>query len=576
MKIKPVGGKMKRNDLQAITVVILLLISHGTVMSQIPEDYPFKTYLDSFDYLYITGQDGNFDIETTKYPPLGFGFEWRRNYPNPGIDRGMDLVLDADRNVYVCGYLQSSNGYSDIAILKHEQSLGNVNFAKRINSAKEDKSFGIAREGSHFYVAGFKTTRNLKDFFIAKFNLEGDTVWTRTFNNSDYNRDDVATDILVDGNFVYAIGYTYNGEGFKNDIILYTCDLNGENAITQIVNRKFTNETPTAFIFARINDGPPVQKSRTAVVVVSDRPFGQGGNNFLTYYFKDNSTTSLNWMRDFAGGNSTVSIPTSIAADPLGNVYVTGYTNMNAGNGYDFVSMKYNKDDGSYGWNNPSVLFYDSLNGNDKASSIKVKNSRIYIAGSSDSTQNGYYVAAYNQVQGYPQKDYDNVFVPSFSRNGAVNQNMKRAAVVELDSSGNAYLIAQSWNETEAYYAIRKYDQQGNVIHTIDPYEHLFGGSESDNSTSQLQTAEEITLLRNYPNPFNPSTVISYKLQKTNYIELKVYDNSGKLVSILYSGIQQPGEYSVTFDATGLSSGMYYAVLNTGGSLSRIRMAVVK
>lgn len=84
------------------------------------------------------------------------------------------------------------------------------------------------------------------------------------------------------------------------------------------------------------------------------------------------------------------------------------------------------------------------------------------------------------------------------------------------------------------------------------------------------------SLLRNYPNPFNPETVISYKIKNTNYIELKVYDISGKLVSNLYSGIQQPGEHAVTFDASGLSSGMYYAVLNAGGSVSRIRLAVVK
>jgi hypothetical protein len=104
----------------------------------------------------------------------------------------------------------------------------------------------------------------------------------------------------------------------------------------------------------------------------------------------------------------------------------------------------------------------------------------------------------------------------------------------------------------------------------------LFGASESDNVTAQHPTTEGITLLRNYPNPFNPETVISYKLQMTNYIELKVYDISGKLVSNLYSGIQQPGEHSVTFDAVGLSSGMYYAVLTAGESVSRIRMAVVK
>ena len=249
---------------------------------------------------------------------------------------------------------------------------------------------------------------------------------------------------------------------------------------------------------------------------------------------------------------------------------------MNAGNGYDFVSMKYNKDSGSYGWNSPSVIFYDSLNGNDKASSIKVKNNRIFIAGSSDSTQNGYYVAAYNQVQGYPHKDFDNVFVPSFSRNGAVNQNVKRAAVIELDSSGNTYLIAQSWNETQAYYAIRKYDQQGNVIHTIDPYEHLFGGSESDNTTSQLQTTEEITLLGNYPNPFNPVTNIRYDLQQDNFVTIRVYDVLGKEVVTLVNENKKAGKYLISFNGTGLSSGIYLYKIKAGEYEHTRRMTLLK
>ena len=564
---------MKQVNLQALASAILLLTGFSSVKSQIPVDYPFKTYLDTADNLYITGFNSSFDIETRKYHAETGDPAWRKSYSNLGFDQGMDLVLDGEQNVYVCGHLHSSNGNSDIAILKHEPSLGNIIFTQRITFSKEDKSYGIAREGSYFYVAGFKTTRNLKDFFIAKFNVEGDTIWTRTFNNSEYNRDDVATDILVDGNFVYAIGYTYNGETYKNDIILYTCDLNGENSRTEIVYRKHTNETPTAFTFAKIWDAPPLQKSRTAVVVVTDKPFGQGGNNFLTYYFKDDNTSSLYWIRDFAGGGSSVSIPTAIAADPQGNVYVTGYTDMNAGNGYDFVSMKYNKDDGSYGWSTPSVIFYDSLNGNDKASSIKVKNSRIYIAGTSDSTQNGYYLAAYNQVQGYPVKDYDNVFVPSFSRNGAVNDNMKKAAVVELDSSGNTYLIAQSWNETEAYYAIRKFDSEGNIIHTIDPFENLF--RESDEDEIKIGKSENLHL-SNYPNPFNPSTKINYKLHNTSYVQLNVFDITGRHIAKLVDAKQYAGNYEVQFNAVDLPSGVYYSVLTAGEKVERSRMVLIR
>ena len=185
-------------------------------------------------------------------------------------------------------------------------------------------------------------------------------------------------------------------------------------------------------------------------------------------------------------------------------------------------------------------------------------------------------MAAYNQVQGYPQKDYDNVFIPSFSRNGAVNQNMKRAAVVELDSSGNTYLIAQSWNETEAYYAIRKYDQQGNVIHTIDPYEHLFGGSESDNASSQLQTTEEITLLGNYPNPFNPVTNIRYDLQQDNFVTIRVYDVLGKEVVTLVNENKKAGKYMISFNGTGLSSGIYFYKIKAGEYEHTRRMTLLK
>ena len=218
---------MKSKILQTIAAYILILVCCNSVKSQIPEDYPFKTYLDTADNLYVTGQNGEFDIETTKFPGTSTNYEWSVGHLNPGFDRGMDLALDAEENVYVSGFLQSQNGYTDLCLLRHNKVQGTISMVKVLNFPKEDKFYGIAREGDYFYAAGFKTTRNLKDFFLVKFNLDGDTIWTRTFNNSDYNRDDVATDILVDNNFVYAIGYTYKGEGFKNVIILYTCDRHG-------------------------------------------------------------------------------------------------------------------------------------------------------------------------------------------------------------------------------------------------------------------------------------------------------------------------------------------------------------
>ena len=59
-------------------------------------------------------------------------------------------------------------------------------------------------------------------------------------------------------------------------------------------------------------------------------------------------------------------------------------------------------------------------------------------------------------------------------------------------------------------------------------------------------------LFHNYPNPFNPSTVIRYSITDNQFVDLKIYDASGKQVSALVSQKQSPGRYKVTFDGSGL------------------------
>jgi hypothetical protein len=294
----------------------------------------------------------------------------------------------------------------------------------------------------------------------------------------------------------------------------------------------------------------------------------------MTYYFNENLTTSLIWAKQYDAPPGTMSIPTAIAPDSAGNVFVTGYTNNRNRNNYDFVTMRYNRQDGSPGWNNPSHLYYDSLNGNDKASSVKVSRSRLYVAGTSDSTQYGYYIAGYNQIQATPTREFDNVFIPSFNDDGSSNRPMQKAAVVELDSSGNVYLIAQAWNETEAYFAIRKFSPTGEILYTIDPFENLFRQNGSDRPG--LETRSSGTSISNYPNPFNPKTRITFSLNEKSDVSIKIYDMSGKLVKDLYRGTNEAGEYSVDFDASELPSGIYYSVLTAGSRTVKNRLALVK
>ena len=63
---------------------------------------------------------------------------------------------------------------------------------------------------------------------------------------------------------------------------------------------------------------------------------------------------------------------------------------------------------------------------------------------------------------------------------------------------------------------------------------------------------------QNYPNPFNPTTNIRYNIVKTSKVTLKIFDILGREVRALVNTVQVPGEYTVTFNAQNLASGVYF------------------
>lgn len=75
---------------------------------------------------------------------------------------------------------------------------------------------------------------------------------------------------------------------------------------------------------------------------------------------------------------------------------------------------------------------------------------------------------------------------------------------------------------------------------------------------------DKFELYQNYPNPFNPETVISYQLPKKNFVSLKIFDVLGKEVAVLMNQESEAGFHQVKFDASSLSSGIYFYVLQSG------------
>jgi hypothetical protein len=83
-------------------------------------------------------------------------------------------------------------------------------------------------------------------------------------------------------------------------------------------------------------------------------------------------------------------------------------------------------------------------------------------------------------------------------------------------------------------------------------------------------------LSQNYPNPFNPTTTINFQIPSTAYVVLKVYNILGKEVATLVNETKEAGSYKATFNASKLSSGVYFYTLKTGNFISTQKMMLIK
>lgn len=68
-------------------------------------------------------------------------------------------------------------------------------------------------------------------------------------------------------------------------------------------------------------------------------------------------------------------------------------------------------------------------------------------------------------------------------------------------------------------------------------------------------------LHQNYPNPFNPATTIAFSLPQSGFVILKVYNILGEEVTTLLEAHKPAGQYAINFDASALTSGIYYYTL---------------
>ena len=104
------------------------------------------------------------------------------------------------------------------------------------------------------------------------------------------------------------------------------------------------------------------------------------------------------------------------------------------------------------------------------------------------------------------------------------------------------------------------------------------GNFEYFNLSNEIEVGApgQYELNQNFPNPFNPSTKISFDLPKDGNVSIKVFDNSGREVAELVNEFRTAGYYTVNFVPSNISSGIYFYRMDAGGFVKVMKMALVK
>jgi hypothetical protein len=174
-------------------------------------------------------------------------------------------------------------------------------------------------------------------------------------------------------------------------------------------------------------------------------------------------------------------------------------------------------------------------------------------------------------------------FVFAYSTDDASYTNMVTVTKTSDDNTPQTYVLPSSLSGT-VYIQVVDTDHTKELTNLDVIYvDHMFIRSASakqiahDDYPVEGSLPTEITLYRNYPNPFNPSTTIRYDLTESGHVTLTVYDMMGRMVSTLVDCEQEAGVYTQVWEAVDtqgqqLSSGVYLYRLQVGSHVQTMKM----
>ncbi|MBU1983101.1 T9SS type A sorting domain-containing protein [bacterium] len=435
---------------------------------------------------------------------------WTRTYGGSRYDEAYSVQQTDDGGYIMAGWTDSFGAYSQDFYLVKTDSEGNTQWTRIYGGSDSEEAYSVqqAFDGGYI-VAGYTASfgAGVRDFYLVKTNSQGDTLWTRTYGGNGY---DVArsTSPTDDGGYVVA-GSIYYLDSYTTDFYLV----------------KTEPEYPNVGYVTLISPGPPDWDYRLNWI----------SGAISQFKFTDFCPGTVGSVTGPAGSHWTaINYPDSIVFTsliPLTSGILDTFTLSHPWCS-DVVTWIVGDSSGEVDGPLPvELISFDAV--------ASAQGIRVSFSTASETNNDRFEILRGERAEG----EFIRIAVLPSQGNSATEQGYE---YTDTDvNPGQTY-----------WYYLADVDLNGS---RAEHREMMVSATALD-----LVAVPSSYSLSVYPNPFNPSTTISFSLLEAGAVRVAVYDVGGRWIQTLVDEKRSAGNHRVTFDARELPSGVYFVRMESG------------
>jgi hypothetical protein len=474
--------------------------------------------VDSLGHVYATGRGLTLDSGNCLTAKISQnGHKLWANYSNCGNGENK-LAVGKSGNIYLAGLMATIKYNSQGVELWNVPNFG---YAKSVAIDKFENVYvvGSTKDAVHpTYDA---------NFFTAKYDSNGTEEWIVLYDGpgDGHFSYDEAIDIAVDNESnIYVTGYSYSNNGYDYATVKYDSD-----GIEKWVNR---------YDGSRNDDDTPYDLDMDTYgnIYITGRGY-EGPTRWDYTTVKYDSHGALKWAAEYDGPGDSEDEAYSLAVDDQSNVYVTGRSRE--------VPDPYKY--------RVTTIKYDSTGSEQWTATYEVKSDPSFgqIAVAVDNCSNAYVTSI----------GTENYQIVKYNFNGIVEWITEygptyaaRPKTIFVDRLNYVYVGGSiSSSSCTSHFVVMKYDSHGN-----QKWEVKYECSPLVNVEAKPELPAMCEIHQPFPNPFNATTTIELFVSIPSFVNISVYDISGKRIETIFEQKISAGHHTITWDAIKRASGLYF------------------